>query len=110
MACAVGRNVFAQGVQVVSAAFVVAFDAAFDSGKDFVEFSVRVHGRINEGFGFQDNATRVLQKTERKSRDDSEAVMNVQSAPQERDGATMRHAILPLQMRAEQETLKPTDK
>src|SRR6266566_9557050 len=101
MTCAVGRNVFAQGVQVMSAALVVAFDAAFDSGKDFVEFGIRVHVWINEGFGFQDNATRFLQEAEGKSRDDSEAVLNVQAPPQERDWATLPHAILARQIRKE---------
>ena len=35
VAGAVGRDIFAEGVQILAAAFAVAFDAAFNARKNF---------------------------------------------------------------------------
>src|SRR5713101_236946 len=99
MAGTVGWNVFAQGVQVLSAALVVALNAAFNAGKNFAEFGIRFDAGIDEGFGFQRDAARLLQKSKRKAGDDAKRVLDVQSAFQEGDRNALLHALLARQIR-----------
>src|SRR6266851_1891169 len=94
MARTVGRNVFTQGVKILSAAFVITFDAAFDARENFAELGVRFNGRIYESLGLQSQPARFLQKTERKSSDDAESILHVQPAAQKSDGNTLFGALL----------------
>ena len=65
-----------------------------EDGKKFHVFGRRLHRRINNRFGFQVQATRLLQKTKGKSRDDAERVLAVNPAPLESQGNTLLEALL----------------
>src|SRR5579859_1055945 len=94
VAGAVGRNVFAERVKILPAAFVMALDAAFDAGKNFAEFGIRFDRGIDQCFRFQRQAARFLQKTEWKSRDDAERILHVQSATEKSNRYTLFGALL----------------
>ena len=77
VAGAVCWNVFAQCVQVLSASFVVAFDTAFNAGKNFAQLGIRFDAGIDEGFGFQRHTAGLLQKSKGKARDDAKRILDV---------------------------------
>src|ERR1700687_1342153 len=87
---AVGRNVVAQGIQILSAAFVQAVQRSLQSRQNLDELSRRLHRRIDQRLGLQFHAPRLLQETKRETRDDAESVLAVRAPA----GKSYRDALL----------------
>jgi len=88
MAGAVCRQVIAESVEILAAAFCDAFDDALDAGEKLKEFGGRFDGWIDEGLAEQIETARLLQKAEREAGNDAKGFLAI-GAPfreEKRDG------------------------
>src|SRR5258707_1400513 len=94
MARAVRGNGIAPSVEVLAEALRGTFERAFQSGKYFQELLRRLDRGIDERFGFQRKAMRLLQKAKRETRDNAKGVLAVNAPAGKRHGNTLVHAFL----------------
>src|SRR5712675_1614421 len=80
MASAVGRNVIAQRVEILAAAFGQTFHCALQSRKNLKEFASGFDGWIDQRFSAQVDAMGFLQEAKWEARDDAESVLTIDSA------------------------------
>src|SRR5579871_362376 len=80
VAHAVVRQVVSEGVKIVAAALVVAFQRSLERRQNLKEIARWLDRRIDKRFGAELNAARLLQKAERETRDDAKHVLAVGAA------------------------------
>src|SRR6266478_1719315 len=92
MARAVGWHIVAQSVEVLTAALCQAFHGALKPGENLEKFPRGRHRGVDEGFGAQLDAMRLLQEAKREARDDAKGILAINAAGWKRDGNGLLHA------------------
>jgi len=93
VANAVGGQIVAQSVEILTAALGGAFDGALNAGKKFEKFRGRFDGGIDEGFTEEIEAAGLLEKAKREARHDAKGFLAVSATMREKKRDRLLHGL-----------------